>query len=85
VLQVVHEGIHNALEYRFYVDGHAYGLLLCVPVNRLLGSMLVGVEPVEPVAFVSASLALVATALCAAYLPARRASKVDPVVALRND
>jgi putative ABC transport system permease protein len=69
---------------RLVMTGVGVGALLSLPLNGLLSSMLAGVEPVDPVAFVGASLVLAATALCATYLPARRVSKVDPVVALRD-
>jgi putative ABC transport system permease protein len=70
---------------RLVIAGVGLGLLCSVPVNLLLSGMLRGVEAVDPPAFVGASLVLVATALAAAYLPARRAAKVDPVVALRTE
>lgn len=70
---------------RLVMLGVGLGLVLSLPVNRLLGSMLFGVGPLDPVAFAGASVVLAITALCAAYLPARRASNVDPVVALRTD
>jgi putative ABC transport system permease protein len=70
---------------RLVAIGVAIGLLLAFPVNGLLSNMLFGVESVEPAAFAGASLVLGAIALLAAYLPARRASKVNPVVALRTE
>jgi len=48
-------------------------------------SLLVGVEPTDPVTFAAGTLVLVAAALLASYLPARRAAAVDPIVALRQD
>ncbi len=50
-----------------------------------ISGLLYGIEAVDPVTFVAAPLVLAATALVAAYLPARRASRVNPVVALRAD
>lgn len=59
--------------------GAAYGL------SRLLGSMLFEVRPADPLAFVGACFLLCAVAALAAYLPAQRATQVDPVVALRYE
>lgn len=61
------------------------GLVLALVVSRLLGNLLVGNETTDLAAFVGAPLVLGATALLASYLPARRASRTDPVAALRAD
>jgi ABC-type antimicrobial peptide transport system permease subunit len=65
------------------LGGVLIGLLAAAGLTRLMSSLLFGVSPVDPVTFggVAATLALIA--LLASYLPARRASSVDPVVALR--
>ena len=65
--------------------GSALGLALSLVVVRPLSGLLFGIHPVDPVTFVAAPLVLGATALLAAYLPARRASRVDPTVALGGD
>jgi predicted permease len=53
--------------------------------SRLLGGFLFGVEPLDPATFAAAGLALGVVALAASYVPARRATRVDPVQALRAD
>jgi len=53
--------------------------------TRILESLLFGVAAHDPLTFVSVPLLLVAIALLAAYVPARRASRVDPMTALRNE
>ncbi len=65
--------------------GGAIGLALSLLVTRLLSSLLFGIETFDPITFVGAGLVLGATSLLAAYLPARRASHVDPVAALRAE
>jgi putative ABC transport system permease protein len=62
----------------------AIGLAASVAATRLLESQLFGVEPIDPVTFALAPLVLAAIAVVACYLPARRASRVDPLVALRS-
>jgi predicted permease len=63
--------------------GVALGAVAGALVVRLLGSFLFGVKPIDPIAFASAAAVLVAMGLVAAYLPARRATRVDPLLALR--
>jgi predicted permease len=65
--------------------GAALGIAGGAAVSRLLASLLFGLSPLDPVAYVSVSLLLVAIALLAIYLPARRAATVDPLVALRAE
>jgi putative ABC transport system permease protein len=65
--------------------GLAIGMPLAVAATRLIRSLLYGVSPGDPATFVLVALILMAVALIAGYLPARRATKVDPMVALRYE
>jgi putative ABC transport system permease protein len=67
------------------VLGIGAGLPITFSVARLIASMLFGIKPGDPVALVLAAFALCGVALAAAYIPARRAMGVDPVVALRHE
>jgi ABC-type antimicrobial peptide transport system permease subunit len=65
------------------------GVAIGLPLAALLGygvsSLLYGVKPLDPVVFLAAPLALAAAALVATWLPARRATRVTPLTALRAD
>jgi predicted permease len=65
--------------------GVAGGLGAAFVLMRLMSSLLFKVTPVDPVAYIAASLGLVATAVLASYLPARRTASVDPIEALRAE
>jgi putative ABC transport system permease protein len=67
------------------MGGVALGLIGAFAVTRLIGSLLFGVTAADSATFVVASLLLVGVAALAGYLPARRATKVDPLIALRHD
>jgi putative ABC transport system permease protein len=65
--------------------GAAAGMLAAVAATRALRTMLFGVTPLDPVSLAAAPALLAAVALLACYLPARRATRVDPLVALREE
>jgi predicted permease len=65
--------------------GLAIGLAASLAVNRVLKSMLVQVSPTDPITLIIASAALILAALLGCMIPARRAMRVDAVVALRHD
>ncbi len=65
--------------------GCVIGLLLAAAVSRLLASLLFGLPPFDPVTFVGAAALFGFTGLVACYAPARRATKVDPMIALRSE
>jgi len=70
---------------RLLLIGGVLGMALALAVARVLGSLLFGVGPYDPVTFTTVLLVLVAAVLAASYVPARRATKVDPMVALRHE
>jgi predicted permease len=70
---------------RMAISGIVIGLVGAIAAGRLVASMLYGVAPTDVVAYGVAALALGTFALCATVLPARRAARVDPAVALRGD
>ena len=70
---------------RLVAGGVLIGLGLSAAAARLLGSFLFGVSTYDPVTFVTVPVVLVAVGALAAYLPARRATRVDPVVALKAE
>ncbi|HEX8999582.1 MAG TPA: FtsX-like permease family protein, partial [Blastocatellia bacterium] len=65
--------------------GVVLGLLAAVSVNRLASSLLFGLKPNDPLTLVTATVLLCVVAVLAGYLPARRAARVDPLVALRDE
>jgi putative ABC transport system permease protein len=64
--------------------GTAIGLLLASTFTRLMSALLFGVSPYDPATFAAASVTLGLVALAASYVPARRATQIDPMAALRH-
>jgi ABC-type antimicrobial peptide transport system permease subunit len=65
--------------------GILLGIAVAVVLTRVMSAFLFGVGPMDPITYAVVSGALAAVALLATYLPARRASRVDPILALRAD
>jgi len=65
--------------------GLAIGIALALGVARLISTFLYGVKPSDPLTYAAVALALAGVAFLACYIPARRAIKVDPLVALRYE
>jgi putative ABC transport system permease protein len=65
--------------------GSLIGVALALGLTRLAKSLLFGVNAADPLIYIGVIVLLAAVALIACYIPARRATKIDPVVALRNE
>ena len=76
---VLNEGL------RIVLIGVMIGVGAALGLTRLIKSWLFLVQPADPMTFVGVSLMVVAVAAMACYIPARRATKVDPMVALRYE
>ena len=78
-------GLIGKLWLKLTLIGVAIGAGLAFGVARLISSFLFGVKPTDPVTYAAVAVGLGAIALLACYIPARRAIKVDPIVALRYE
>ena len=76
---VVREGLALALA------GAAVGFVCALVVSHLMAGMLYGVRPTDPLTFAGVAFLLIGVALLACYIPARRATRIDPLVALRHE
>ena len=65
--------------------GVVIGIAASLVITRLMSTLLFGISPTDPLTFVGVALLLSLVALLASYIPARRATRVDPMVALRYE
>ena len=65
--------------------GLSIGLIVALGLTRAISSLLFGVGSIDPLTYITVVLLLIITALLASYFPARRAMKVNPMVALRHE
>jgi ABC-type antimicrobial peptide transport system permease subunit len=82
------EEVRNTVMFqalRMSLLGIAIGLAAAFGLSRFLASLLYDVSPYDPLVFTAVPAALATVALVAAWLPAVRASRVDPLIALRNE
>jgi ABC-type antimicrobial peptide transport system permease subunit len=65
--------------------GAVVGLVAAMALGRLMSSLLFGVSPMDPIAYVAAVAVTIAAAALASYVPARRAAAIDPIETLRAE
>ena len=78
-------GLVAELGLKLAAIGVAIGLTLALGLARLIASFLFDVKPTDPLTYAAVAAVLIAVALLATYIPARRATKVDPMIALRYE
>lgn len=78
-------GLVGTLGLKLAGLGVAIGLALALGLTRFITSFLYGVKPADPLTYAAVALALIGVAMLATFIPARRAMKVDPMVALRYE
>src|SRR5579863_150471 len=79
LLLVLREGL------RITLVGVAIGVIVALALSRVMADYVYGITATDPLSFASAAVVLVAVALLAGYIPAHRATRVDPIVALRHE
>jgi putative ABC transport system permease protein len=67
------------------MDGIGIGILAAMGLTRFLETLLFNVQPIDAPTYAAVAVALTGVALLASYIPARRAMRVDPITALRNE
>jgi ABC-type antimicrobial peptide transport system permease subunit len=72
-------------DLRLAIIGIAVGILGALALTHLLSTLLYGVTPTDPFTFVAAPAVLLVVAALACWIPARRAARIDPMLALRHD
>jgi predicted permease len=80
---VMRQMLHESLGLT--VAGLGVGVLLAVAVARLVSALLYGVQPIDPLVLIGSATVLGVALLLAAYLPTRRATRIDPTTALRHE
>ena len=70
---------------RLTLIGIALGVVGALVVSRLMQQALFEVDPAEPLIYIALSATLLLVAECASWFPARRATRIDPVIALRTE
>jgi len=70
---------------RMVITGLGVGLVAALGISRVMADLLIGVGPSDPVTYISVAVLLTSIALVACWIPARRATRVDPGIALRYE
>jgi putative ABC transport system permease protein len=73
------------LGFRLALLGVVIGTILALGLTRMIASFLFGVKPTDPTTYAAVAATLIAVALVACFIPGRRATRVDPAVALRYE